>query len=118
MAGLRCSVQVDTVAADAPIGPRSGFGWFWFSHGIPALLCFLRGSWWPRCAVPWPIPCRTVALHRPVVCLVQVPFYGMANQNLAVAFYAVAFALALTERELGQRGLPWLPAPGQRPVTG
>ena len=35
----------------------------------------------------------------PVVCLVQVPFYGMANQNLAVAFFAVAFAMALAERE-------------------
>jgi hypothetical protein len=35
----------------------------------------------------------------PLIGLVQIPFYGLVNQNLTAAFFAVGFALALTERE-------------------
>nr|WP_238162253.1 O-antigen ligase family protein [Micromonospora endolithica] len=116
--GYGAPVQVDTVSADAPIGTQGQLWMVLFSHGVPALLCFL--AWFVVAA----LLCGRAASAAgqwlsivPVVCLVQVPFYGMANQNLAVAFYAVTFALALTEREVAERRLPRLPVPGPRPVT-
>nr|WP_243709567.1 O-antigen ligase family protein [Micromonospora sp. 15K316] len=98
--GHGAPVNVDTVSADAPIGTQGQLWMVLFSHGVPALLCFL--AWFVAAAV---ICGRATSAAGqwlavvPVVCLVQIPFYGMANQNLAVAFFAVAFAMALTVRE-------------------
>ncbi|MEV6371119.1 O-antigen ligase family protein [Micromonospora musae] len=98
--GYGAPVNVDTVSADAPIGTQGQFWMVLFSHGVPALLCFL--AWFVTAAL---ICGRATSAAGqwlavvPVVCLVQIPFYGMANQNLAVAFFAVAFAMALSVRE-------------------
>ncbi|WP_240956500.1 O-antigen ligase family protein [Micromonospora sp. HNM0581] len=98
--GYGAPMDVDTVTAEAPIGTQGQLWMVLFSHGVPALVCFL--AWFVAVALSC---ARSISAAGqwlsvvPVVCLVQVPFYGMANQNLAVAFFAVAFALALTERE-------------------
>lgn len=98
--GYGAPVNVDTVSAAAPIGTQGQLWMVLFSHGVPALVCFL--AWFVAAAV---ICARATSAAGqwlavvPVVCLVQVPFYGMANQNLSVAFFAVAFAMALAERE-------------------
>ena len=98
--GYGAPLDVDTVAADAPIGTQGQLWMVLFSHGVPALLCFL--AWFVAAAL---ICARATSAAGqwlsvvPVVCLVQIPFYGMANQNLALAFFAVSFAMALTERE-------------------
>ncbi|WP_435821068.1 O-antigen ligase family protein [Micromonospora musae] len=98
--GYGAPVNVDTVSADAPIGTQGQFWMVLFSHGVPALLCFL--AWFVAAAL---ICGRATSAAGqwlavvPVVCLVQIPFYGMANPNLAVAFFAVAFAMALSMRE-------------------
>ncbi|MEU4556163.1 O-antigen ligase family protein [Micromonospora violae] len=98
--GYGAPVNVDTVSAAAPIGTQGQLWMVLFSHGVPALICFL--AWFVAAAV---ICARATSAAGqwlavvPVVCLVQIPFYGMANQNLAVAFFAVAFAMALAERE-------------------
>jgi hypothetical protein len=105
--GYGAPVNVDTVTAQAPIGTQGQLWMVLFSHGVPALLCFL--AWFVAAAL---ICARATSAAGqwlsvvPVVCLVQIPFYGMANQNLAVAFFAVAFAMALTEREASVRRRP------------
>jgi hypothetical protein len=109
--GFGAPVNVDTVSADAPIGTQGQMWMVLFSHGVPALLCF----------VCWFVVALLVCIRAPsaagqwlgvvpLICLVQVPFYGMANQNLAVAFYAICFAMALVERERGPAGRPTAPA--------
>ncbi|GIJ79685.1 O-Antigen ligase [Micromonospora phaseoli] len=110
--GYGAPLDVDTVSADAPIGTQGQLWLVLFSHGVPALLCFL--AWFVaaalNCARAISAAGQWLAVV-PVVCLVQAPFYGMANQNLAVAFFAVAFATALTERErLTRRRAAVLPA--------
>lgn len=102
--GYGAPVNVDTVTAQAPIGTQGQLWMVLFSHGVPALLCFL--AWFVAAAL---ICARATSPAGqwlsvvPVICLVQIPFYGMANQNLAVAFFAVAFAMVLTEREASVR---------------
>ncbi|MEU4643899.1 O-antigen ligase family protein [Micromonospora sp. NPDC023814] len=102
--GYGAPVNVDTVTAQAPIGTQGQLWMVLFSHGVPALLCFL--AWFVVAAL---ICARATSAAGqwlsvvPVICLVQIPFYGMANQNLAVAFFAVAFAMVLTEREASVR---------------
>ncbi|MFI7521596.1 O-antigen ligase family protein [Micromonospora globbae] len=98
--GYGAPVNADTVSAQAPVGTQGQLWMVLFSHGIPALLCFV--AWFVVAAVR----CRRARSAAgqwlavvPVICLVQIPFYGMASPNLAVAFFAVAFAVALTERE-------------------
>ncbi|WP_230416630.1 O-antigen ligase family protein [Micromonospora tarapacensis] len=107
--GYGAPVDVDTVSADAPIGTQGQLWMVLFSHGVPALLCFL--AWFVAAALSCARATSAAGQWLsvvPVICLVQVPFYGMANQNLAVAFFAVAFAMALAERE--RRA-----SPGRRP---
>ncbi|GGM03312.1 O-antigen ligase family protein [Micromonospora yangpuensis] len=98
--GYGAPVNVDTVSADAPIGTQGQLWMVLFSHGVPALLCFL--AWFVLaylvCSRAVSPPGQWLAVV-PVVCLVQVPFYGMANQNLALAFFVICFSMALTERE-------------------
>ncbi|SBT38330.1 O-antigen ligase like membrane protein [Micromonospora auratinigra] len=113
--GYGAPLNVDTVSADAPIGTQGQFWMVLFSHGVPALLCFL--AWFVTaalsCARATSAPGQWLAVV-PVICLVQLPFYGMANQNLSVAFFVVAFAVALTEREQARRlvpARPYLPIP-------
>lgn len=106
--GYGAPMDVDTVSADAPIGTQGQLWMVLFSHGVPALLCFL--AWFVAAALIC-ARARSAAGQWlsivPVICLVQVPFYGMANQNLAVAFFAVAFAIALDERERGSPPDGW-----------
>ncbi|MER7459435.1 O-antigen ligase family protein [Micromonospora sp. NPDC126480] len=109
--GYGAPVDVDTVSAEAPIGTQGQLWMVLFSHGVPAMLCFL--AWFVVAALICAratSPAGQWLAIVPVVCLVQIPFYGMANQNLSVAFYAVAFAMALTEREVALRRIPQLPA--------
>ncbi|WP_018253149.1 O-antigen ligase family protein [Salinispora mooreana] len=120
--GYGAPVNVDTVSAEAPIGTQGQLWMVLFSHGIPALFCFL--AWFvvaARCCARAASPAGQWLAIVPVVCLVQIPFYGMANQNLAVAFYVIAFAMARTEDELAPRPRPLRdtgpagPARGQPP---
>ncbi|MER7890244.1 O-antigen ligase family protein [Micromonospora sp. NPDC094482] len=98
--GYGAPVNVDTVTAAAPIGTQGQLWMVLFSHGVPALLCFL--AWFVVAAV---LCARATSAAGqwlavvPVVCLVQFPFYGMASPNLAVAFFAITFAIAIAERE-------------------
>jgi len=109
--GFGAPVQVDTVTADAPIGTQGQLWAVLFSHGIPALVCFI--GWFVivgfRC---W--PARTAAAQWlsvvPLIGLVQLPFYGLVNQNLTAIFYVAGVALVLVGRE--RPGRP----PSQRPV--
>ncbi|MEW2385832.1 O-antigen ligase family protein [Micromonospora sp. NPDC047707] len=117
--GYGAPANVDTVSAEAPIGTQGQLWMVLFSHGVPALLCFV--AWFLVAALVCgraTSPAGQWLAIVPVVCLVQMPFYGMANQNLAVAFYAVAFAMALTEREAAARraSAPTLPV-GPQAVT-
>ncbi|WP_435821652.1 O-antigen ligase family protein [Micromonospora musae] len=98
--GYGAPASADTVSAPAPVGTQGQLWMVLFSHGVPALICFL--AWFVVVAAN----VRRVRSAAgqwlavvPLICLVQIPFYGMASPNLAVAFFAVAFTLALTERE-------------------
>lgn len=98
--GHGAPANVDTVSADAPIGTQGQLWMVLFSHGIPALLCYV--GWFVAALVR----CQRAASPAgqwlavvPLIGLVQIPFYGLVNQNLTAAFFAVGFALALTERE-------------------
>lgn len=115
--GYGAPVDADTVSAQAPVGSQGQLWMVLFSHGVPALLCFL--GWFAAAA--WRLARLRSAAGQwlavvPVVCLVQIPFYGMANQNLSVVFFAVCFAAVVAERERTARpewiaGREWVAAP-------
>ncbi|MER7167811.1 O-antigen ligase family protein [Micromonospora sp. NPDC000207] len=98
--GYGAPVNADTVTADAPVGSQGQMWMVLFSHGVPALLFFL--AWFVvtylACARATSSAGQWLAIV-PVICLVQVPFYGMANQNIALAFYVICFAMAIAERD-------------------
>lgn len=102
--GYGAPVGADTISAQAPIGTQGQLWLVLFSHGVPALVCFV--AWFGfaavRCAPVDSAAGQWLAVV-PVICLVQVPFYGMANPNLSLAFFAVGLALVLAERAR-QRG--------------
>ncbi|WP_435795883.1 O-antigen ligase family protein [Micromonospora taraxaci] len=104
--GYGAPVTVDTVTAQVPVGTQGQLWMVMFSHGIPALLCFL--AWFVivvlRSARARSAPGQWLAVV-PVICLVQIPFYGMADPTITIAFFGVAVAMALAEREAG----PWHP---------
>lgn len=97
--GYGAPVSADTVSAQAPIGTQGQLWLVLFSHGVPALICFI--GWFAiavvRCARLDSAAGQWLAVV-PVICLVQIPFYGLANPNLSVAFFATGVALALAER--------------------
>ncbi|MFV2011096.1 MULTISPECIES: O-antigen ligase family protein [unclassified Micromonospora] len=115
--GFGAPVQVDTVTADAPIGTQGQLWAVLFSHGIPALVCFI--GWFVivglRC---WPV--RTAAAQWlsvvPLIGLVQLPFYGLVNQNLTAIFYVAGVALVLVDRE--RPGRPPSQRPTPQPLAG
>ncbi|MDG4767505.1 O-antigen ligase domain-containing protein [Solwaraspora sp. WMMD406] len=116
LVGFGTPLQVDTVSADAPIGTQGQLWTVLFSHGIPALVCFI-GWFLVVLATCWR---ATSAAGQwlsvvPLIALVQLPFYGLVNQNLTAAFYVVGVALALTTRRQPSR--PVRPDPG-RPDPG
>ncbi|WP_410814231.1 O-antigen ligase family protein [Micromonospora sp. 067-2] len=100
--GYGAPVSVDTVAAPVPVGTQGQLWTVLFSHGVPALLCFL--AWFVTvaiiCARARSAPGQWLAVI-PVVCLVQIPFYGMADPTLTIAYLGVTVAMALAEREAG-----------------
>ncbi|WP_435794551.1 O-antigen ligase family protein [Micromonospora zamorensis] len=102
--GYGAPVTVDTVTAEVPVGTQGQLWMVLFSHGIPALLCFL--AWFVvvtlKSARARSAPGQWLAVV-PVICLVQVPFYGMADPTITVAFFGVAVAMALAEGEAGLR---------------
>ncbi|MFV2084340.1 O-antigen ligase family protein [Micromonospora sp. LOL_021] len=110
--GFGAPVQVDTVTADAPIGTQGQLWAVLFSHGVPALVCFI--GWFVivglRC---W--PASTAAAQWlsvvPLIGLVQLPFYGLVNQNLTAIFYVAGVALVLVDRERPGRPLSQRPVP-------
>ncbi|SDY66179.1 hypothetical protein SAMN05444365_10331 [Micromonospora pattaloongensis] len=98
--GFGAPVTVDTVTAQAPIGTQGQLWMVLFSHGIPALVCFL--GWFVAAFVicsKASSPAGQWLSVVPLIGLVQTPFYGLVNQNLTAAFFAAGFALALTGRE-------------------
>lgn len=113
--GFGTPINVDTVSADAPIGTQGQLWTVLFSHGIPALICFV--GWFVLIAAAcW--PARSAAAQWlsvvPLIGLVQLPFYGLVNQNLTAVFYIAGVALALVERErraaAGPSGIDGAPA--------
>ncbi|MGN9777219.1 O-antigen ligase family protein [Micromonospora sp. H33] len=116
--GYGAPASVDTVSSGVPVGTQGQLWMVLFSHGVPALLCFL--AWFAVaavfCARARSAPGQWMAVV-PVVCVVQIPFYGMASPTITVAFFAIAFAMALTEREVAvRRASPSRPAPGPKAV--
>ncbi|MGC4749386.1 O-antigen ligase family protein [Micromonospora sp. DT201] len=102
--GYGAPITVDTVTAEVPVGTQGQLWMVLFSHGIPALLCFL--AWFVIVAVKSArarsAPGQWLAVV-PVICLVQIPFYGMADPSITIAFFGVAVAMALAEREVSTR---------------
>lgn len=113
--GYGAPATVDTISAPVPVGTQGQLWMVLFCHGVPALLFFL--AWFALAAVIC-ARARSAAGQWlavvPVVCIVQIPFYGMASPNLAVAFFAIALTMALVEREARPSG-PVLPQPLTRP---
>ncbi|RLP84940.1 O-antigen ligase domain-containing protein [Micromonospora sp. BL4] len=117
--GYGAPVTVDTVTAEVPVGTQGQLWTVLFSHGVPALLCFL--AWFViatlKSARARSAPGQWLAVV-PVICLVQIPFYGMADPTIAVAYFAVAVAMALAEQEAGPRGAsPERPVPSQKAMA-
>ncbi|WP_436971536.1 O-antigen ligase family protein [Micromonospora vinacea] len=100
--GYGAPVTVDTVTAEVPVGTQGQLWTVLFSHGVPALLCFL--AWFVivtlKSARARSAPGQWLAVV-PVICLVQIPFYGMADPTITIAYFGVAVAMALAEREAG-----------------
>ncbi|GAB3958793.1 hypothetical protein GCM10027614_76970 [Micromonospora vulcania] len=93
---------MDTVTAEVPVGTQGQLWTVLFSHGVPALVCFL--GWFViiglKSARARSAPGQWLAVV-PVICLVQIPFYGMADPTITIAYVAAAAAMALVEREAG-----------------
>jgi hypothetical protein len=115
--GYGAPVSVDTVTAEVPVGTQGQLWTVLFSHGVPALLFFL--AWFVTvtvlCARARSAAGQWLAVV-PVVCLVQVPFYGLADPTITIVFFAVAFTMALTEREVRVR-LAHPPGHAREPQT-
>jgi hypothetical protein len=96
--GFGAPTAVDTTAAQAPLGTQGQLWLVLFSHGVPALLCFL--SWFvivARRLAPAVSAGGMWLSTVPVVALVQTPFYGFTDPNLTVIFYAAGLALAAVD---------------------
>ncbi|MDG4758707.1 O-antigen ligase family protein [Micromonospora sp. WMMD710] len=106
--GYGAPVTVDTVTAEVPVGTQGQLWTVLFSHGIPALLCFL--AWFViitlKSARARSAPGQWLAVV-PVICLVQIPFYGMADPTITIAYFGAAAAMATAEREAD----PWRARP-------
>lgn len=127
--GYGAPVGADTVSAQAPVGTQGQLWLVLFSHGVPALICFV--GWFAlavvRCAPLDSAAGQWLAVV-PVICLVQLPFYGMANPNLSVAFFATCLALALAVAQrtrppvpagiAARFGVPFAPLPAVGPPAG
>lgn len=122
--GFGAPANVDTVSAEVPIGTQGQLWMVLYSHGIPALLCYI--GWFitvlVRCQRAVSPAGQWLAVV-PLIGLVQIPFYGLVNQNLTAAFFAVGFVLALAERERAatprrRRPLGREPTPAAAPVVG
>ncbi|PZF88482.1 hypothetical protein C1I93_24915 [Micromonospora endophytica] len=98
--GYGAPVSADTVSAQEPIGTQGQLWMVLFSHGVPALVCFL--AWFVVatviCARATGAAGQWLAVV-PVICLAQLPFYGMASPAVSVACFAVAVPMALVARE-------------------
>ncbi|MFC7547014.1 O-antigen ligase family protein [Plantactinospora sp. GCM10030261] len=96
--GYGAPVTVDTTSANAPVGTQGQFWLVMFSHGIPALCCFV--AWFvvvaARLARARSAAGQWLAVV-PVIGLVQLPFYGLNFHNLSAAFFAVGLALAAVD---------------------
>ncbi len=102
--GYGAPVSTDTVAAQVPVGTQGQLWMVLFSHGVPALLCFL--AWFVAatviCARASCAAGQWLAVV-PVICLAQIPFYGMASPTISVACFAVALSMALVARQAAAR---------------
>lgn len=88
-----------------------------FSHGLPALLCFMLALVWLVVATArWQGPVVLVLHTVQLVTLVESTYYGLLPNGLIVSF-AVA-ALALRERDDGERAGPGSRDPVHRAEPG
>jgi len=96
--GYGAPAAADTTSAAAPVGTQGQVWLVMFSHGIPALLCFLAFFVvaMRRCARAV-TPTGEWLATVPLATLVQLPFYGVTFHNLSVAFFALGLALAAVD---------------------
>jgi hypothetical protein len=93
--GFGAPHRVDTTSAQVPVGTQGQLWMVLFSHGIPALICFL--GWFVlvsgRLGRARSVVGQWLAVV-PVIALIQVPFYGLTYQNLSVVMLAAGVAMA------------------------
>jgi hypothetical protein len=96
--GYGAPTAVDTTSAQAPLGTQGQLWQVMYSHGLPALVCFL--CWFlvvARRLAPAVSAGGLWLSAVPVVALTQTPFYGFTDPNLSVIFYAAGLALAAVD---------------------
>jgi O-antigen ligase len=107
--GFGVPTSVDTVTADAPVGTQGQLWLVLVSHGLPALIAF---AGWLIVVIRGSMRARTAGgewlAMVPLIALVQMPFYGLTYQNLAVVFFAVGLTYGLLNGPLPERLKPKL----------
>jgi hypothetical protein len=105
--GFGAPRHIDTTAAQVPVGTQGQLWMVLFSHGLPALVCFL--GWFvlvSRRLGRTRSPSGQWLAVVPVIALVQLPFYGLTYQNLSIAMLAVGAALAAVDGPVNRSGWP------------
>jgi hypothetical protein len=105
--GYGAPASLDTTSARAPLGTQGQLWQVMFSHGVPALLCFLGYF----VIVTWRLAPAVSAAGQwlstiPVVALVQTPFYGFTDPNLSLMFFAIAAGLAAVDGPINRQPRP------------
>ena len=92
-----------SLVAEPSVGTQGHFWMVMFSHGLPALACFLLAlAWLVVATARWRGPTVLVLHTVQLVTLVECFFYGLLPNGLIVSFLAAA--LALREADAGAAG--------------
>lgn len=109
---------VDTTTGAEPLGTQGQLWLIMYSHGIPALLCFLlifvlvaR-----RLSAAVSTPGKWLSTV-PVIALVITPFYGFSDMNLSLMFFGIGLGMAAVDgpvnRMVTRQGAPAVGPPGR-----
>lgn len=113
---------IDTTHAAEPLGTQGQLWLMIFSYGIPAFLIFVYFFAWIawRMAAAVSSPGRWLSAV-PVIVLVITPFYGFADVNLSLMFFAMGLAVGAIDGPVNREptaGDPppsrWLPRRARR----